>query len=105
LLILTASVLFPGITGAQIEIVLGAGVGLGLMVGTGVLAGSLRAARRSLTVPAEWESRATWRMPALRLLAKPVMSTRRKIGLIILRGYLLVAFSLVVVKVIEVAVK
>jgi hypothetical protein len=44
-------------------------------------------------------------MPALRLLAKPAISTQRKLGLITLRGYLFVAFVLVVVKVVEVAVK
>ena len=32
-------------------------------------------------------------MPALHLLGKPVLSTQRKIGLVILRGYLLVAFG------------
>jgi hypothetical protein len=56
-------------------------------------------------VPVDWESRDTWRMPALRLLAKPTISAQRKLGRITLRGYLLVAFTLVVVKVVEVTVK
>jgi hypothetical protein len=43
-------------------------------------------------------------MPALHLLAKPVMSTQRKIGLMTLRGYLIVAFALVVVKIVQVAI-
>ena len=43
-------------------------------------------------------------MPAINTLAKPVMSTQRKIGLMTLRGYLIVAFALVVVKIIAVAV-
>jgi hypothetical protein len=37
-------------------------------------------------------------------LGRPAISTQRKVGLILLRGYLLVAFSLVVVKIVEVAV-
>jgi NRAMP (natural resistance-associated macrophage protein)-like metal ion transporter len=103
--ILTASVLFPAFTGSQIELVLGVGSAVGVVVGALVWAGSRRRARSAMTVPVEWEKRATWRMRPLHLLAKPVMSNQRKIGLIILRGYLLVAFILVVVKVIEVAVK
>ncbi len=103
--VLTASVLFPRITGGQIDAVLGAGGALGLIVGAFLGLQAWRRARRILTVPVEWESRDTWRMPALRLLAQPAFSTQRKLGLITLRGYLLVAFSLVVVKVVEVALK
>ena len=99
--ILTASVLFPAITGTQIEAVLAVGSLVGLVVGLFVWAGS----RRTLTVPVGWEQRSTWRMPPLHLLGKPVLSTQRKVGLVLLRGYLLVAFVLVVVKVVEVAVK
>jgi hypothetical protein len=58
-----------------------------------------------LTVPIEWQKKDTWRMPALNRLTKPVMSTQRKAGLMVLRGYLIIAFTLVVVKVVEVAVK
>jgi hypothetical protein len=56
-------------------------------------------------VPVEWLDRSTWRRSALGKLSRPVLSTQRKAGLFILRGYLLVAFSLVIVKVVEVAVK
>ncbi len=45
------------------------------------------------------------RMPAPANLARPMMSLQRKIGLGTLRGYLAVALILVVVKVVEVAVK
>jgi hypothetical protein len=43
-------------------------------------------------------------MPPLSLLERPTMSLQRKIGLLTLRGYLLVAFALVIVKIIQVAV-
>ena len=102
-IILTASVLFPGITGGQIVEVLFGGSALGLLIG-GYLAVRARQ-RRRITDPAETEDRDTWRTPALHLLAKPIMSSQRKIGLITLRGYLLVAFALVIVKIIQVAVK
>jgi hypothetical protein len=44
-------------------------------------------------------------MPALSRLERPVMSRQRKVGLLALRGYLLVAFALVIVKIVEVAVR
>jgi hypothetical protein len=42
--------------------------------------------------------------PAINRLTKPVMSTQRQIGLMTLRGYLIVAFALVVVKIVAVAI-
>jgi hypothetical protein len=104
-LVLTSSVLFPHITGQQIVLVLAVGSGIGLVCGLLMLARSHRQARRTLTVPAEWEDRMNWRMPPLHLVGKPVVSTQRKVGLVLLRGYLLVAFILVIVKVVEVALK
>ncbi len=56
-------------------------------------------------VLAETLSRDTWRMPPLARLERPVMSRQRKIGLMALRGYLGVALILVIVKIVEVAVK
>jgi NRAMP (natural resistance-associated macrophage protein)-like metal ion transporter len=104
-IVLTASVLFPGITSTQIVAVLAGGLAVGAVVGVYVLLHGRRIRARTVTVPVEWARRDTWRMPPLHLLAKPVLSTPRKVGLITLRGYLLVAFALVVVKIIEVAVK
>ena len=105
--VLTASVLFPQVTGGQIVAVMAGGTVIGLLVGLYLLIRGRRAAALTaqLTVPIEWQKRETWRMPALNRLARPVMSTQRKVGLATLRGYLVVAFALVVVKVIEVAVK
>ena len=104
--VLTASVLFPNITGSQIEAVL---VG-GIAVGTGVAGYLFVQARRNrdrVTVDdalAETRHRDTWRMPALSRLERPVMSRQRKVGLLTLRGYLLIAFVLVIVKLVEVAI-
>jgi Mn2+/Fe2+ NRAMP family transporter len=104
-LVLTSSVMFPNITGRQIVLVLAVGSVIGVACGLLMLARSHRQARRTLTIPAEWEDRTKWRMPPLHLVGKPVVSTPRKIGLVLLRGYLLVAFILVIVKVVEVAIK
>ncbi|HTW10022.1 MAG TPA: NRAMP family divalent metal transporter [Acidimicrobiales bacterium] len=103
--ILTASVLFPAITGPEIMAVLLGGTALGATVGLGMAWQSRRASARLLTVPVEWHNRETWRMPALNRLSKPVISAQRKVGLTVLRGYLVVAFALVIVKVVELAVK
>ncbi len=104
-IILTASVLFPTISSREIVGVLVCGSVAGALVGGCVLVHGRRTTRARVTVPVEWQRRDTWRMPALHLLGKPVLSTPRKVGLVILRGYLLVAFVLVVVKVVEIAVK
>jgi Mn2+/Fe2+ NRAMP family transporter len=104
-IILTASVLFPNITSVQIVGVLGGGLTLGALVGLVVLVRVQRAKAAELTVPVGWLDRQSWRMPALERLSRPSLSTQRKVGLFILRGYLLIAFALVVVKVVEVAVK
>jgi Mn2+/Fe2+ NRAMP family transporter len=43
--------------------------------------------------------RNTWRMPPLDEIAKPVMSPVRKAGLVLLRGYLIVAVLLITIKI------
>lgn len=48
--------------------------------------------------------RMAWRMPPLASLSKPVWSTARKVGILTLRGYLVIALLLVVVKVIQLAI-
>ena len=104
-IVLTASVLFPDITSSQIVGVLVGGVVVGAATGLVVLARARRVKASELTVPVEWLDRQTWRMPAIERLSRPVLSGQRKVGLVILRAYLLIAFSLVIVKIVEVAVK
>jgi NRAMP (natural resistance-associated macrophage protein)-like metal ion transporter len=104
-IILTASVLFPNITGTQIVGVLGGGVILGMLVGLYLVAHAYRNRAKTTVEDVLAElSRDMWRMPALSGLVKPIMSTQRKIGLMTLRGYLLIAFALVVVRIVQVAV-
>jgi len=105
--ILTASVLFPAITGSQILAVMALGTVSGLVLGAFLLmqARRHRDEVRVDDVLAETLHRDTWRMPPLARLARPAMSRQGQLGLIALRGYLFVALALVVVKIVEVAVK
>jgi Mn2+/Fe2+ NRAMP family transporter len=101
--ILTASVLFPGITGTQIEAVLGGGGAVGLLGGVALLVRSRR--REPVAVPRfSTAQRRNWRMPPVTLLEKPELSRLHKVGLIAMRAYLALAFVLVVIKVVLVAV-
>jgi Mn2+/Fe2+ NRAMP family transporter len=99
--VLTASVLFPAITGRQIvEITM-------LCAAASLVAGAwaLGRARRALGgVPVDRTGRENWRMPPLAMLSKPVLSTGRKVGLTALRVYLAIAMILVVVKIVQVAI-
>ncbi|MDA8026949.1 MAG: divalent metal cation transporter [Actinomycetota bacterium] len=104
-IILTASVLFPNISTPQIVAILGGGVALGIALGLYLLVQSRRATTAPTVAVVEPVDRSNWRMPALTKLKTPVMSTQRKVGLMTLRGYLVVAFALVIVKIVEVAVR
>jgi Mn2+/Fe2+ NRAMP family transporter len=99
--VLTASVLFPHITGRQIMDIF---MGCALVCVAGG-AGALARARRShSSVEVDRRDRDTWRMPPLNMLSKPLMSTGRKIGLAALRSYLAIAMILVIVKIVQVAI-
>jgi hypothetical protein len=101
--ILTASVLFPNISSQAIVAILAIGAVVAALVGVVLAVLGRRAKAGVVRVPVEWYDRHTWRMPPLNRLARPPMSLQRKIGLFTLRGYLLVAFIMVVVKVVSVA--
>jgi Mn2+/Fe2+ NRAMP family transporter len=101
--ILTASVLFPNISGRAIVGILAIGAVIAALVGVALVVLGRRAKAGVVHVPVEWYDRHSWRMPPLNRLARPPMSLQRKIGLFTLRGYLLVAFVMVVVKVVSVA--
>jgi len=104
--VLTASVLFPQITSAQIIAIFAGGAALTVLAGAYLA----WAARHNKDKKKEAEQakgptldRATWRMPPLAMLTRPTLSPGRRIGLSVLRGYLLLASALVVVKVVQIA--
>ena len=101
-IILTSSVLFPDISGGTILLILGGGSGLAIVGGiTYAIFRRIRPGPPS--VPIDRSDRLNWRMPPLALLTRPELSGPRRIGLAVLRGYLLIAAILVVVRVVQLA--
>jgi hypothetical protein len=102
--ILTASVLDPGLTARQILIILG-GCGTAAAVGGLCFMGlRLRPGGPGLAVAAiDRSGRENWRMPPLALLRRPAVPLGRKIGMSVLRSYLAVATVLVAVKIVQLA--
>src|ERR1700683_3003783 len=104
-LILMASTLFPevNVTDLFVELTI---VLLAPLAGAGIytLYSSRRSpAREEIDAVAEIpkEKRHTWTMPPLALLERPVFSPGRKAGMLLLRGYLVVAVLLLVVKTVQ----
>jgi Mn2+/Fe2+ NRAMP family transporter len=100
--ILTASVLDPGITARQIVIILASCCGAAV-VGVLVVAAWRLHTGSLAQAPVDRAGRENWRMPQLALLKRPRVPLGRKIGMSILRSYLAVATVLVAVKIIELA--
>ena len=101
-IILTASVLFPGISGDTIVALLLAGVGLALVV---ALAGwAVRVSRADAPAVIDRAGQATWRMPSLDLLKPARFSLGNKLWMSVLRGYLLLAGGLVLWRIVLLAV-
>jgi Mn2+/Fe2+ NRAMP family transporter len=98
-IILTASVLYPGLGEQTIFAILGGGSLLAL-AGAAVFL----FARRGRDVRAiDRAGRATWRMPPLGQLAPAHMTPLTRIWMIVLRGYLLIAGGLVLVRIVQLA--
>jgi Mn2+/Fe2+ NRAMP family transporter len=118
--VLTVSVVFPAITGAQIVAIMIGCAAVAVAGGGWLLVRSARGTRAAgpgaeavLAVGADEVAgladaaaidRMTWRMPPLSELSTPVVSGARKAGLVALRGYLAIAMIMVVVKVILLAI-
>lgn len=100
-IILTASVLYPDITGKQILWVLGVGSVL-FLIGAGVTMlfrgrEAADALRTSQTV------RRGWRMPPLATLDPARMSLSSRVWMMVLRGYLVIAVGMVIVRIVQLA--
>jgi len=106
-LVLTVSVLFPGITGMQIlGIVIGGSV-LAVAIAVGVSAVSPVSLPTSITLPSVPPSELNcdfWRMPPLEQLPPVRLSTLERVWLIVLRAYLVVAGGLVLIRIVTLAV-
>ena len=100
-IILTASVLFPGITGAEIETVL---VGGSLIAGAVAVVVALRRRDQSTAETFSRAARDAWQMPPLDKLPPGRLTPINRLWMIILRGYLIVAGGLVLVRIVELVV-
>jgi len=102
-LVLTAAVVFPDLTGAQILGVMAGGAGLGVLAyGATRFLGKDEEENPALAALAQAD-RDTWRMPPLPELAPLRMSLAKKVWLLALRAYLIAACLAVVVQVVLMA--
>jgi len=99
-LVLTASVLFPAIAGEQILWGLAGGTALALVAAGVTLA--LRSPDREPAI--DRALRPAWRMRPLTQLAPARLTGATRVWMLVLRGYLVLAIGLVVVRVVQLAV-
>jgi len=98
-LVLMMTTLFPSINVNQMALLLGA-----VLVVTYVIGGVAMFKRRGRNEPLSArmkEDRATWRMPPINLLQRPKWSRGRTFGMYALRGYLVLAVIMLLVKAIQ----
>ena len=99
-LILTASVIYPNISaGAILDILAASGV-FGILYA----AARLWHQRGKAVEPIDRTGRDDWRMPPLDTLTRPVFSTGHRIGMGVLRSYLLLSTVLVIIRLVQLAI-
>jgi hypothetical protein len=106
-LILTLSVLFPGISGAQIVGILIGGSVLAILIAVGQTRASPAreaADRAAASVAPRTCSRDTWRMPPLEQLPPARLTRLDRLWLLVLRAYLVVTGGLVLVRIVALSV-
>ena len=99
--VLTASVLYPDITGETILVILGGGGATALVV-----AGATLLFGKNAVVAEPVLDRALrpgWRMPPLKQLAPNRITGATRLWMIVLRGYLLVAVGMVLFRIVQLA--
>ena len=101
-LVLTAQVLFPSMSSDMIIRVLLGGSIVAVVSGMAYFAYQKLRPRPAVQAVAKSE-RGSWRMPPLALLGAPKLSIETRLGLMVLRIYLLIAMILVIVRVVEMA--
>jgi len=101
-LVLTAGVLFPLNASIIMRILVGGAATFAL--GGIIFLGYRRYSHRlDPKIAIDRSNRKTWRMPPLTLLSSPNLSSGSRIGLSVLRGYLLIAMILVILKIFQMA--
>ncbi|MHB8334369.1 MAG: NRAMP family divalent metal transporter [Acidimicrobiales bacterium] len=102
-LVLMMTTMFPNIDVRVVALVLGVLFALTLLAAAGVL--FLRRGNREPISEEMLRSRANWRMPPVNLLQRPKWAKGTLAGMYLLRGYLVVAVIMLVVKAIELGVQ
>ncbi len=97
--ILVVTTVFPSIDVGRLVVVLSILLALGLAA-MGIAA--IQGGRTSTPKPV-YTNRANWRMPPLAFLARPEWSRGRLVGMWALRGYLVVAVLLLIVRAVQIA--
>ena len=108
-MILTLAVLFPDITETQIVGILIGGSALAIVVAIGVRLAEptpvpVDALRDGALIEQFERDRVTWRMRPLGELPPARLTTLNRVWLIVLRGYLIVAAGLVLVRIVQLAI-
>ena len=98
-IILTASVMYPDISGETIIEVLVGGTAFAIAGYAAMLL--LRRGKASAEPVVDRSLRDTWRMPPLDTLQPQNMTLATRIWMGVLRGYLVIAVGLVIVKVVQ----
>jgi hypothetical protein len=99
-LILMASTMFPKLNVTQLFAYLSVGLAAGL-AGMALHALRNRPARTVQVLEIAKDRRSTWTMPPLALLERPAWSPGRKAGMLVLRGYLVIAVLLLIIKTVQ----
>jgi len=99
-LILMASTMFPSVNVAQLFLYMSA-LFVAILVAMGAYTLRNRPAAGVRVEKMSKEKRAAWTMPPLALLERPVWSPGRKTAMLLLRGYLVVAVLLLIVKTVQ----
>jgi Mn2+/Fe2+ NRAMP family transporter len=100
-LILMASTMFPSLNVVDLFTYLSLAL-VAILAGSGIYALRTRPTARGIEVePISKERRSTWTMPPLALLERPAWSPGRRAAMLILRGYLLLAVLLLVIKTVQ----
>jgi Mn2+/Fe2+ NRAMP family transporter len=97
--ILTAAVLFPALGSGIMLAVLGGGAALGVIAAVPPFVRALRSPRWRV----DSRLRDSWRMPALSSLGAARMTPLTRWSMLALRGYLVIAGGLVIVRIVELA--
>ncbi len=100
-LILAAATLYPNLNAPLFTAIAGAALVVGLL-GMGIMQ-LLKPRRPTQPLDTPVLDPAMWHMAPLETLPRPVWSTARKVGMLILRVYLIIAMVMLIVKVVQLA--